>query len=276
MKRFSLSLWIGCLLLMASLGAQSKPEYLDVLTQTYQSYPPALSSRACVNCHISDSDFGLNPFGKQVAQGLLTAGTKSLTPEILHGVEPLASHPGDISNLEKIKKGLAPGTAKAAGPGETAGTSGTASPAPVSSARSSEQKSLLPKNAYHPAIVHFPIALFLCGLLFDLIGFVRNNRTFLLAGWYNLIAAAVSSFGAIATGVLAIWIMKLPLQGLIRTHLLLAVLGTLLMWALVVLRFRRHENMSQPLRIAYISLAVVGMLLISYSAHLGGAFVYGE
>ncbi len=151
----------------------------------------------------------------------------------------------------------------------------TATPASAH-ATAPAKKSLLPENAFHPAIVHFPIALFLAALLLDLIGIVRNNPKFLVAGWYNLIMAAISSFGAIATGLMAMWTMGLPFKGLIFKHILLAVIATVLMWVLVALRAHRHEKMSRNLRIAYFVVALAGMLLISYAAHLGGAFVYGE
>ncbi|HLJ54235.1 MAG TPA: DUF2231 domain-containing protein [Chthonomonadaceae bacterium] len=253
-------------------GAQAKPEYLDVLTKTYPASEKALSARSCVNCHVSDSDYSKNAYGKQVAQQLLNSGTRTLTPEILHAVESQASNPGDISNLEKIKQGVAPADRKSAGPGAAAGTSapaGGATAAPGS-------KPLWPKNAFHPAIVHFPIALFLAALLLDLVGLVRGSPKLLLAGWYNLVMAAVSSVGAIGTGFFAAITMRLPLKGLIFTHLTLAAIAALIMCILVALRVHRHEKMSRPLRIAYFVLAFAGMLLISYSAHLGGAFVYGE
>jgi hypothetical protein len=70
--------------------------------------------------------------------------------------------------------------------------------------------------------------------------------------------------------------MHMPLKGLIFQHMLLAILATVIMWVLVALRVHRHEQMSQPLRVAYYVLALTGLLIISYSGHLGGVFVYGE
>jgi uncharacterized membrane protein len=262
--------------LVPATAAQAKPEYFDVLLSTYKPYAQALSSRSCANCHVSDSDYKMNPYGKQVAQELLNAGTKTLTPELLHNVESLASNPGDISNLEKFKQGLAPGEPRSGATGaKSPATSGATIHASGHTA-APEQKPLIPKNAYHPAIVHFPIALFIAGLMLDLVGMLRKDRKFLIAGWYNLVIAAVSSFAAIATGLTAMFVMRLPFKGLILNHLLLAIAGTMIMWILVALRVHRHETMSKPLRILYYVVAAAGLILISYSAHLGGKFVYGE
>jgi len=275
MKVSGIIFMLGACLALAT-AAQAKPDYLDVLLKTYPAYQKDLSARSCANCHVSDSDYAKNPYGKQVAQQLLNAETKTLTPAILHAVEPLASNPGDISNLEKIQQGLAPGAPKAGGPGVGSAAAPGSSPAPSAPPAAPEAKPLWPKNAFHPAIVHFPIALFLAAMLLDLIGILRNNPKFLTAGWYNLVMAAISSFGAIATGLLAVFTMALPLKGLILKHLVLAVIATVIMWILVALRAHRHEKMSQQLRMVYFAIALVGMVLIAYSAHLGGTFVYGE
>ncbi|HLJ76904.1 MAG TPA: DUF2231 domain-containing protein [Acidobacteriaceae bacterium] len=267
---------VGGFCLAVATAAQAKPPFLDVLTETYKPYATALSSRSCANCHASDSDFQKrNPYGEQIFQAIRSAGSQTLTPAILHSVEAQASHPGDISNLEKIKQGLAPADPKPAGPGQAPAASSSITPV-ASRTAAPEKKPLLPPNAYHPAIVHFPIALFIGGLLLDLIGFRRNDPRLLIAGWYNLIMAAVSSFAAITTGIVAMLLMGIPLKGLILNHILLAVVGTIIMWVLVALRFRRHEKMSTALRIVYIVVAFAGLVLISYAGHLGGAFVYGE
>jgi uncharacterized membrane protein len=139
-----------------------------------------------------------------------------------------------------------------------------------------KEKPLIPKNAFHPAIVHFPIALFIAGLFLDALGMWKKHKTLLLAGWYNLVLGAVSTLASIASGVTAMSIMHLPFKGLIFNHLVLASIGTAIMWAMVALRYKRHDKMSTGLRAAYYVLATTGVILIAFSAHLGGAFVYGE
>ena len=58
------------LALTLSVGAQAKPEYLDVLTGTYKSDSAKLSEKSCANCHVSDSDYTRNPYGALVAKEL--------------------------------------------------------------------------------------------------------------------------------------------------------------------------------------------------------------
>jgi uncharacterized membrane protein len=248
-----------CLLTLA-MAAEAKPEFLDVLTSTYKPYSQALAARGCANCHVSNSDLGMNPFGKQVKQALHASGGLKLTAAILKSVEGQASNPGDISNIDKIQQGLAPGAPKPAPPGSK--------PA-VSETKSEIKIPFVPSNGFHPAIVHFPIALFLAGIFLDFLGLVRNNKSLLLAGWYNLVMAAVTALGGVTSGLFAFWIMKMPLDS-VKTHLILAAVGTVIMWILVGLRAGKHENMSKSLRAIYIVVALIGAGIIAYAGHIGG------
>ncbi len=265
------NLWIVLTLLTSLFTAHraiAKPEYLDVLTTVYKPYAGKLSDRSCANCHVSASEYGLNPFGKQVAHELVAANTKELTAAILQKVETQSAFQDGMTNLDKIKAGLPPGEAKA-------GSTAKATAAPESSTPP-PPKSFIPKNVFHPAIVHFPIALFIAGLFLDFLGWRQKQRTLLLAGWYNLFLAAISAIGSMGSGLLAMFRMHLPFQGLIFTHLVLACIASVLMWLMVGLRIHRHEKMNPSARAVYYVLAVATLVIISYSAHLGGAFVYGE
>lgn len=235
-------------ILLLSGRAHAKPEYLDVLTATFKTDSAKLTEKSCANCHVSDSDYTKNAYGSLVARELLAANTKELTPAIL------------------IKIGE-PGSASA---------SNASAAAPEANSAPKKPKPLIPKNAFHPAIVHFPIALFMAGLFLDTLGMWKRHKTLLLAGWYNLLLGAISTLASIASGLAAMTIMHLPYKGLIFNHLMLACIGTAIMWAMVALRFKRHEKMSASLRAVYYVLAVSGVILIAFSAHLGGDFVYGE
>ena len=88
--------------------------------------------------------------------------------------------------------------------------------------------------------------------------------------------AAVTSLVAVGSGLLAMTMMKLPYKGLIYQHLLLACSVTVIMWIMVTLRVQKHENMNIPIRVVYYLLAASAFLIISWTGHLGGQFVYGE
>ena len=62
---------------------------------------------------------------------------------------------------------------------------------------------LLAKHAQHVVLIHFPIALFLVSLAFDLLALWRDNRQLAIAAYCNLVAAAIATLLAVATGLLA-------------------------------------------------------------------------
>lgn len=259
--------------LVLSNRAQARSEYLEVLPAAYPAYEKSLTERSCAACHVSNEDFGLNLYGKQIAHELVAANTEDLSAGMLQKIETQDADGDGTTNIEEIKAGTDPGDPKSGGkPGVTAPPPQAA----TESAAPPKKKSLLPKNAYHPAIVHFPIALFIAGLALDFLGMLRNQKTLLLAGWYNLMLGALSTLGSIASGFLAMQQMRLPFSGLIFQHLALACIGSVLMWVMVALRIHRHEKMNAPLRGVYYILATAVLVLISYSAHQGGVFVYGE
>jgi len=62
---------------------------------------------------------------------------------------------------------------------------------------------LLAKHAQHPVIIHFPIALFIISVAFDLFAIWRRNPAMAKAAYYNLVAAALTAPVAIASGLTA-------------------------------------------------------------------------
>ena len=91
---------------------------------------------------------------------------------------------------------------------------------------------LMAKHAQHVVIIHFPIALFFISVAFDLLALKRTDRNWGIVAYYNSAAAAIFTLPALATGLLA-WQLQLegkPLRGLLRLHLTLALLSTILMW----------------------------------------------
>jgi Predicted membrane protein (DUF2231) len=62
---------------------------------------------------------------------------------------------------------------------------------------------LLAKHAQHPVIIHFPIALFIASLAFDFLAIWRRNPALATVAYYNLLAAAVMTPMAIASGLTA-------------------------------------------------------------------------
>ena len=131
---------------------------------------------------------------------------------------------------------------------------------------------LLAKHAQHVVLIHFPIALFISGVAFDLVSRGRRTSAWASAAYLNLAAAAVTVFPALGTGLLA-WQLVLAgkrLKGLLLFHLVagwcsafLLVLTWILHW-----RVRKSGRIALPKYRIFIELLGVGV--IGLTAHLGG------
>ncbi len=260
---------LSCLCLASAALAES--EFLDTFLSHYKiNGDSAMAEKSCGICHVSDSDFGFNPYGKQVKKALADKGGSAVDAAVLTSIEDQDADGDGTPNGKEIAAGTFPGD-------PTSGAAPGAKPA-AAAPESSQPKptQFPPKNAFHPAIVHFPIALFIGGLILDFLGMLRKDKTLLQSGWYCILMAALSAIGGVLSGVGAMLLQKLPFKGLIFTHLSLAVASALIMWIMVAMRVHRHEKMNVAMRTVYFALAVAGLFLISWAGHVGGAFVYGE
>jgi uncharacterized membrane protein len=130
---------------------------------------------------------------------------------------------------------------------------------------------LLAKHAQHVVLIHFPIALFIVAVSFDLISQWTKRKGFADAAYYNLLGAALSTFPVIATGLLA-WQLQLEgqkLKGILLMHLVLACVSTVMIWLVwwVHFRARRRTVYLPSYRLAVEILAVA---FVALTAHLGG------
>ena len=85
---------------------------------------------------------------------------------------------------------------------------------------------LLAKHAQHVAMVHFPIALIVVSVAFDLLSLRKQNVALLRAAYYTVIVAAISAVPTVATGLLA-WQLQFEgkgLKGNLKLHLFLALI----------------------------------------------------
>lgn len=246
--------------------AHAEPEFLDVITKKYNiDESSALGAKSCGICHVSDEDYKFNPYGKQVGQYLTEHNLSKVDDAVLGAVGGLDADGDGVSNDAELAAGTDPGKSDKPGAASVETPSAPEPPKP-----------LVPKNGFHPAIVHFPIALLIAGLMFDFVGVILKQRTLLYAGWYNLVLSTFSALGGIASGFLAITLLKVPYKGMIFNHMLLALATTFVMFIMVILRVHQHDKMTAPTRVLYYLLALAAFVMISWTGHLGGAFVYGE
>jgi uncharacterized membrane protein len=130
---------------------------------------------------------------------------------------------------------------------------------------------LMAKHAQHVVLIHFPIALFLCGSFFDFLAQWTHKAALAAAAYYNLIVAAITSLPVVITGIVA-WRLHLEgqtLKGVLLQHLVLAVVSTVLIWLAWWLHFRaiRAQRALPGYRLA---VEFAGVIAIALAAHLGG------
>lgn len=130
---------------------------------------------------------------------------------------------------------------------------------------------LLARHAQHVVLIHFPIALFIAAVAFDLIALWTHRTTLADAAYYNLLVSALSTIPVLATGLLA-WQLQLDgqkLNGILLQHLVLACASTVTIWSTWWTHYRaRCQTKSlPPFRIA---LELMGVALIALTGHLGG------
>ena len=125
---------------------------------------------------------------------------------------------------------------------------------------------LLAKHAQHVVLVHFPIALFLTAVGFDVAAQWTKKPTFATVARYNLMIAAIATLPVMLTGLLA-WQWQLEghkLKGILLQHLVLGVTSSILIW----LVWWMHRRAS---RIAFrLPVELLAAMMVAATAHLGG------
>ena len=131
---------------------------------------------------------------------------------------------------------------------------------------------LLAKHAQHVVLIHFPIALFVAGVTFDLLAVWKQSREFATAVYYNLTAAAITALPAVATGALA-WQWQLEgkrLKGILLLHMVFGLATTAVIWLVWWLHFRSRRKPEGRLPAYRLPIEVLGLPLVALTGHLGG------
>jgi len=134
------------------------------------------------------------------------------------------------------------------------------------------RSALLAKHAQHVVVIHFPIALFVAAVAFDLLAAWRHSRGLATAVYYNLTAAAISAVPAVLTGVLA-WQWQLEgkrLKGILLFHLVSGLLSAGLIWLVWWLHFRVHRKPERGLSPYRLPVELSTVLLVALTGHIGG------
>ena len=125
---------------------------------------------------------------------------------------------------------------------------------------------LLAKHAQHVVLVHFPIALLITAVGFDIAGEWWKRPLFATVARYNLAVAALATIPVVGTGLLA-WQWQLEghkLKGILLQHLVMGVVSSLLIWLVWWMHVRTKD------RTLRLPIELLAALAVAVTAHLGG------
>ena len=130
----------------------------------------------------------------------------------------------------------------------------------------------------HPLFVHFPIALLLFGLLFDLAYSAIKRESLAGAGWWCHLSGVAAAGAAIFTGLLAEDTVTTTgaVHEMMETHETLQLIAAGAFALLLVWRILKRGKISESpsYRTAYFAIAIVAVGALLYGAHLGGRMVF--
>lgn len=131
---------------------------------------------------------------------------------------------------------------------------------------------LLAKHAQHVVFIHFPIALFFAGVLFDVLSQWTQARGLVAAAYWNLFAAAVSTLPALVTGILA-WQWQLggqKLKGTLLMHLISGCISSVCILIVWLIHREAQRHPENPLPSYRLSIEAVAVAIVAFTGHLGG------
>ena len=131
---------------------------------------------------------------------------------------------------------------------------------------------LFAKHAQHVVLIHFPIALFIIGVLFDFLAQWKKQRVLAEAAYYNLLVAAIATIPVVITGIVA-WQWELEgqkLKGILLMHLVMGCASTVLIWAVWFIHRRTRLNQEETLPGYRLPIETVAVFIVALTGHLGG------
>jgi uncharacterized membrane protein len=134
---------------------------------------------------------------------------------------------------------------------------------------------VLAKHAQHVVLIHFPIALFIIGVTFDVLSQRLRQPELSAVAYYNLLAAAVFTIPSVLTGIIAWqWLLEgHKLKGNLLYHLVFGLgSATMILWTWWI-HFRARRN-GNSLPVWRMFPEVFGLMALIITGHLGG-FVSG-
>lgn len=128
----------------------------------------------------------------------------------------------------------------------------------------------------HAAFNDLPAALLVTAVLFQLLGVLLKKEALRAAGFWMLIAGAVGALAAVATGLRAEATIEhgSAAHMIMERHETLAITMTVIFVGLAVWAGWRGNRMAKWETPTFLTLSVLGALLLFYVGHLGGSLVF--
>lgn len=134
------------------------------------------------------------------------------------------------------------------------------------------KSALLARHAQHVVLIHFPIALFLVGVFFDLMARWTRREALATVAFYNIVVAAVFVVPVLITGLLA-WRWQMEgqrLHGTLLWHLTFGCVSGLLILLSAWLQLRTRRRVGERSIGVRIPVELVTAIAVVATAHLGG------
>ncbi len=131
---------------------------------------------------------------------------------------------------------------------------------------------LLAKHAQHVVLIHFPIALFIAGVVFDFFAQWTKRAVYAAAAYCNFTLAAITTIPVLITGIVA-WQWALEgqrLKGVLLQHLVLGWTSSALIWVVWLIHMRSQRKQGSVLPGYRLPVEVVAVAVVALTGHLGG------
>jgi len=128
----------------------------------------------------------------------------------------------------------------------------------------------------HAALTHFPLALLLCSVLFDLLGSFLKRDSLKAAGLWTLVTGVLGGCAAVIAGLLAAKSAQVGItaQGTLETHETLAFIVLAMFAALALWRILRKGVWSEKEQPVALTAGVIAAALLIVTGAFGGKLVF--